>query len=285
MAPSVTCIVLNWNSKLYIEACLTSLLASEYEEVRFLVIDNASTDGSVEFINNHFPEISVIRNGTNLGFAGGNNVALAELDSEFAVLVNPDVTVEPDWLTNLILPLSDDQSIGIAGCKTYYPGGERLQHAGGFIEYPRATPGHHGLAEEDEGQYDNVTDVEYVTGAVFALRREVLRDVGLFDEGYFLYYEEADLCLRARNAGYRVVLNAEASAVHVESAVAMKGSRFFHVQMHTSRWRYLLKHYSIDSLVDETFPSERLWLDHITPDIRRAVSQAYRKNRQDLPFI
>lgn len=285
MAATVTCIVLNWNSRPHLESCLSSLLDSDYQEAQYVVVDNASIDGSVEFINQRFPMVEVIRNETNLGFAGGNNVALEELEGDFAVLVNPDVTVTKDWLANLIMPLSSDNQIGIAGCKTYYPGGKRLQHAGGYIEYPLAFPGHRGIDEEDEGQYDEMTDVEYVTGAVFVIRREVLDDIGLFDEGYFLYYEEVDLCNRARKAGYRVVINPVASAVHMESAVTQKGSRFYHNQMHRSRWRYLIKHYPIVTILEDTVPAESKWLRQVEPDIRSALLYAYRHTLTDLPSI
>ncbi|HET6444015.1 MAG TPA: glycosyltransferase family 2 protein [candidate division Zixibacteria bacterium] len=285
MLPSITCFVLNWNSQVYIGDCLSALLASEYENAEYIVIDNASTDGSVDFITQKYPSIKVIRNPTNLGFAGGNNVALQELESDFAVLINPDVIVSPGLISDLIAPLSADDRIGIAGCKTFYPGSKRIQHAGGYLEYPRGVPGHIGLEEEDAGQYDQIADVEYVTGAVFAVRRTMLDEIGLFDPEYFLYYEEADLCLRARNSGYRVIVVPGAGAEHIESAVANKGSRFFHNQLHTSRWRYLVKHYPIEGLITDTFPAEMAWLERLDPEVRSAASTSYRNTILNLPAI
>ncbi len=285
MNPTVTCIVLNWNSRDFLEDCLSSLLASDYDDAEYVVIDNASTDGSVEFVSQRFPSVKVIRNETNLGFAGGNNVGLQELASDFAVLINPDAIVNTGLVSDLVGSFRADDQIGIAGCKTYYPGSKRIQHAGGYIEYPRGAPGHIGLDELDEGQYEQLADVEYVTGAVFAIRRRLLDDVGLFDPGYFLYYEEADLCFRARKAGYRVVLIPSAGAEHIESAVARKGSRFFHNQLHTSRWRYLVKHYSVEGLIEDTFPAERIWLSKLDPVVRSAASYAYRNTILNLPSI
>ena len=285
MLPSITCFVLNWNSQVYIGDCLSALLASEYENAEYIVIDNASTDGSVDFITQKYPSIKVICNPTNLGFAGGNNVALQELESDFAVLINPDVIVSPGLISDLIAPLSADDRIGIAGCKTFYPGSKRIQHAGGYLEYPRGVPGHIGLEEEDAGQYDQIADVEYVTGAVFAVRRTMLDEIGLFDPEYFLYYEEADLCLRARNSGYRVIVVPGAGAEHIESAVANKGSRFFHNQLHTSRWRYLVKHYPIEGLITDTFPAEMAWLERLDPEVRSAASTSYRNTILNLPAI
>ncbi len=152
MRPTVTCIVLNWNSRDYLEDCLSSLLASEYDEAEYVVIDNASTDGSVEFISRRFPSVEVIRNETNLGFAGGNNVGLHEMESDIAVLINPDVIVSPGLVSDLVASFHADDQIGVAGCKTHYPGSRRIQHAGGYIEYPRGVSGHTGLDELDEGQ-------------------------------------------------------------------------------------------------------------------------------------
>jgi GT2 family glycosyltransferase len=285
MNPTVTIIVLNWNSKDYLEDCLSALLASEYEKVAIVLIDNGSTDGSLEFVSGRFPSVKVIRNEANLGFAGGNNVGLRDLVSDFAVLVNPDAVVNPRLISDLIASFQEDERIGIAGCKTYYPGSRRIQHAGGYLEYPRAVPGHFGIDELDEGQYDQLTDVEYVTGAVFAIRGQLLEDIGIFDPGYFLYYEEADLCRRALNGGYRVVLIPGGGAEHIESAVANKGSRFFHNQLHSSRWRYLAKHYPLDVLADDTMPAEKVWLEKLDPVVRSAASYAYRETILNLSAI
>ncbi len=226
-----------------------------------------------------------MRNKTNLGFAGGNNVGLKDLESDIAILVNPDVVVSQQLISTLAASFIEDERIGIAGCKTYYPGTKKIQHAGGTISYPRAEPGHYGIGQEDEGIYDQISDVEYVTGAVFAIRRKLLDEIGLFDSGYFLYYEEADICLRARNAGYRVVLVPAASAEHVESAVAKKGSQFFHNQINTSRWRYLLKHYQIDDLLKDTFPAEGEWITRLDPYVRAAALYAYQKTILNLHEI
>jgi len=277
MNPSVTCFVLNWNSKEYLENCLLSLLASDYENVAYVLIDNASTDGSMDHISQQFPSVKIIRNRTNLGFAGGNNVGLKELESDIAILVNPDVVVDAQMISTLAASFGEDEQIGIAGCKTYYPGTRQIQHAGGTVSYPRGEPDHFGLGQEDEGLYDTIADVEYVTGAVFAIKRKILEEIGLFDSGFFLYYEEADLCLRARNAGYRVVLVPNASAEHIESAVAKKGSQFFHNQIHTSRWRYLLKHYRIADLLEDTFPAESEWIMRLDPYVLAAAQYAYQK--------
>jgi hypothetical protein len=127
--------------------------------------------------------------------------------------------------------------------------------------------------------------VDYVIGAAMAVRRSLLMEIGLFDEGFFLYYEDADLCRRALAAGHRVVYEPRATAVHVESAVTVKGSFSYYQRFHAGRWRYLIKHSPADMLLDETFPAERAWLPQIDADERRAVSLAYLAVFHTLPDI
>lgn len=274
--PPVSLIVLNWNGRSYLQACLSSLLNLDYPHFSVQVVDNASSDDSVAFVQQRFPQVSLQRNARNLGFAGGNNVALRRLDTPFAVLVNPDVVVSPDWLRHLIEPMLAEETIGIAGCKLYYPGRKLLQHAGGYLTAPRAIPGHYGIGERDEGQHDAMRNVDYVIGGAIALRRRMLQQVGLFDEGYFLYFEDVDLCVRAHRAAYRVVYVPAAAAIHVESAVSQKNSPTYLRRFHTGRWRFLLKHYALDDILQKTIPAEQRWLATLPFSEREAAALAYR---------
>jgi len=283
--PHVSLIVLNWNGRQFLAESLSSLLELDYPDFSVLVVDNASTDGSVPFIRQHFPQVEVHCSKKNVGFAAGNNVGLCQVEADIVVLLNPDVVVSQDWLRKLVSPMLDDETIGIAGCKVYYPGGRRLQHAGGYVTYPQAMPGHYGLNEEDSGQYDALRDVDYVIGAALAVKRETLNEIGLLDEGFFLYFEDADLCMRARRASYRVVYVPEATLVHVESATTNKGSDVYLQHMHTSRWRFLLKHYDLDDILQNTIPAEQAWLTARALNERRAAARAYRTTLKNLPAI
>ncbi len=283
--PTFTAIILNWNGRAYLEACLTALLAQEYPIERVVLVDNGSTDDSVPFVRERFPTVTVLVNGGNVGFAAGNNVALRELTSDCALLLNPDVVLSPGCVAALSATLAADPTIAIAGCKLWYPDGQTLQHAGGYITRPQAMPGHYGVGERDAGQCDARRNVEYVIGAAAAVRQAALERFGLFDEGFFLYYEDGDLCARARAAGYRVVYEPQATAVHVESAVAVRGSFSYFQRFHTGRWRYLLKQFSAAELLDETLPAEMAWLERIDAGERRAVALAYVATRHALPDI
>ena len=283
--PTITIIILNWNGRQLLGDCLFAVMAQDYPRFQTILVDNNSSDDSVAFVKAHFPQVDVIENGANLGFAAGNNVALRQLQSEIAVLLNPDVTVSAGWLRNLVQPLLNDDRVGITGGKLHYPGGRTLQHAGGRLHFPQAIPTHDGIRELDEGQHDQERDAEYVIGAALALRSELLTQIGLLDEGFFLFYEDVDLCYRARQAGFRVVYVPSAVAIHVESATAGKGSPAYLSRFHISRWRFLLKHYRFEELVQDAIPAEQHWLGRISHLEHPAAIDAYQAARQALPQV
>ncbi|MFO7664573.1 MAG: glycosyltransferase family 2 protein [Chloroflexota bacterium] len=283
--PSITVIILNWNAKAYLGDCLAALENQTYQNFQVMLVDNGSTDGSVDFVRSHFPEISVYQTGRNLGFARGNNVALRYLKGDIAFVLNPDVVLAADCLDRVVTAMEADRTIGIAGCKLWYPGSELLQHAGGYVTRPRAIPGHFGVGEPDASQYNSIRDVDYVIGAAMAIRRETLITIGLFDATMFLYFEDVDLCTRARQADFRVVYLPTATAVHVESALAVKGSFAYLHRFHTGRWHYLLKHFSIDEITLATIPAEREWLNGTGLRDRQAARVAYQATLYNLQSI
>lgn len=282
--PTLVVCILNWNGRAWLADCLSALAAQTRPADAVILIDNGSTDDSVAFVRERFPDVMVRENGGNLGFAAGNNVVLRETEADLSVLLNPDVVLSPGCLAALEEAMTDP-AIGIAGCKLWYPGGEIIQHAGGFITAPRAMPGHYGIGERDAGQHEDPRDVDYVIGAALAVRRETLAAVGLMDEGYFLFFEDADLCARARQAGFRVVYRPEATGIHVESATAAPGSLAYLQRFHSGRWRYLLKHFTVEMILNETIPAEAAWLDQLGAAERRAAGLAYLATRRKLPEI
>ena len=283
--PGVSLIVVNWNGRAYLEGCLTSLLALDYPDFSVVVVDNASTDGSADVVRYAFPQVGLICSPVNLGYGAGANLALRTCSADFAVVLNTDIIVPPDWLAHLMAPLREDPTIGIAGCKMYYPDGRKIQHAGGYITPPQAWPGHYGLGEEDWGQVDALRDVDYVIGAALALRRRTWTQIGLFDKGYFLYYEDVDLCLRAWRAGERVVYVSDAWLTHLESATTVKDSPAYLERFSIGRWRFILKHYDPAQILNESIPAERVWLTQCSPAERQAAATAYRATLEVLSEI
>lgn len=284
--PLVSLVIVNWNGRLYLEDCLKSLWALDYPDYEILLVDNGSTDDSVAFVQNTFPQVKIHRTRHNLGFAAGSDVGILLSKGKLVVLLNPDVIVRPDWLRNLVEGMFADEAVGIGGGKAYYPDGHTLQHAGGFIEAPLAIGNHYGIGEIDKGQFDRRREVDYVMGAAFGIKRSVLDQIGLLDVGYFLYYEETDLCFRAQRAGYRVLYIPDAVLIHVGAGTSSEGDYAYFRHYHTSRLRFLLKNYSVSQFLNETFPVEYEYLSRsLCCDERRGLSTAYEITLLTLPGI
>ncbi len=221
------------------------LSLSDYPRLEIVVVDNASDDNSAEAARAAAAEfgleIKLLPLASNAGCAGGNNIGWRESRGEIVMFLNPDAEVRPDCIGELVRPLIEDSSVGATGAKIYWPGGVTIQHAGGRL-YPNAMTDHWGKGEEDRGQYDIPRDVDYVTGAAFAVRRCLLERLDGFDEDYFpAYYEETDLCLRIRRLGSRIRYIPSAVLDHHESVTLGAGSRGFRRMYHRMRMRFIWK--------------------------------------------
>ena len=257
-SPSVTVLILNWNGQSLLSQCLSTLLALDYPAYRLIVVDNGSTDNSVELVKAEFPGVDIIEHGRNLGFGRGFNEAIRQLlgDEDILVLLNNDVFVYPDWLAHLVTPFADP-AVGVAGCKLLYPDVKRIQHAGAELLYPLAMSRHFFYGEVDKGQADEQRDVPYVTGAALAVRRALVDDSGLFDEMFSpFYFEEVDLCYRVRASGYRVLYVPRATAIHQESYSTRKRKETLSHPFHRNRLQFVLKHYTVEELRDDFVPAE-----------------------------
>jgi GT2 family glycosyltransferase len=278
-------IILVWNGMDYLEACLDSVLTQEFASFEVVVVDNGSCDGSTEFVAGHYPQVRLIRNERNLGFAVGNNIGLEAASGEILVLLNQDTQVHAGWLEALVGTF-DDPTIGIAGCKLLYPGGT-IQHAGGYEYGPRGESGHLGRYAQGDGGVDQLLDVEFVTAAALAISRTALERVGALDEGFSpAYYEDNDWCLRARRQGFRVVYQPLAVATHYEST-STDASRFSRsVAFHQGRVRFVLKHQTTEQLQREFGPAESAWLQTVNNrDELRAARRAYMNALLALPSL
>jgi GT2 family glycosyltransferase len=260
-----------WNGREYLSDCLGAVLAQEYLNVEVIAVDNASTDGSADFIAEHYSQVCVIRNERNLGFAGGCNVGLEAAQGDVLVLLNQDTVVRPNWLSAFIETFEEQGDVGVLGAKILKPDGITLSHAGGYLEWPLALGQHVGADEVDHGQYDTVTDVEYVTGASLAIRRETLDEVGLLDERFYpAFYEDVDLCWRARQADWRVSYQPQAVAIHDEASSTRHHWLSRHYYHYRNRLLFLFKHFSNSEILREFIPAEKERLLHLPPDELRA---------------
>lgn len=268
-------IVLAWNGMAYLQDCLDAVLAQEYPDFEVIVVDNASTDGSAEFVAARYPQARLLRQPQNLGFAGGNNVALSAATGEVLILLNQDTAVHPGWLRALVGALEADPSIGVAGAKALYPDGT-IQHAGGQIGM-RGEGSHIGWHQRDSGNFDRMLDMDYVTGASLAIRRTVVNRIGGLDEGFSpAYYEDVDWCYRARQAGFRVVVAPEATLVHREASLAAPPGYDLMLLVNRNRLRFVLKHWPLERLQREFAPAERAWLEGLREGAESMVAAVQR---------
>ncbi len=236
MQKKVYIIILNWNGKDDALECIKSLKKINYGNYKIIAVDNGSSDGSVFEIKEKHPEITIIENKKNLGFAGGNNAGIKYAinnGTDYVLLINNDTIVEEDFLDKLVKAGESDKKIGILGSKIcYYDEPEIIWSAGGNVNWLKNKGVHIGLNEIDEGQYDKIKEVDYLTGCCLLIKREVIEKIGALSEDYFLYYEDTDFSLRARNAGYKCVYVPSAKIYHKVSRSTKPGS-FSYVYYHT----------------------------------------------------
>ena len=257
----VSIVVLTWNGLEDTKACLQSLAASRGPQVEIVVADNGSSDGTVEYLRS-VQGIRTIFNGNNLGFVKGNNIALQSIESNRDVILLNNDTVVRDlaWIRKLQESAYRAEDIGVVGCRIRRLGSDILQHAGTFM--PDLTYWGQQIAggEKDINQYSRDHDVEGVVFACVYLKRSVLKRVGFLDEAYFSYFEDSDYCLKARAAGFRIVVCGALTIEHREhgasAANAVDVAEMFGASQKTFRrkWKRVLdERYSLDITWHSTF--------------------------------
>lgn len=214
MKPAV--VVPNWNGKDFLSDCIDSLL-SQTMACQIVVVDNGSTDGSKETVRDRYPQVELIERDRNYGFVGGVNPGITwaiQHDCEYVALFNNDAVAEPDWLKRLVACAEAHPRVGIVTGKFLQFGDrERLDSTGDFYSvwgypFPR------GRGEIDQGQYDQLTEVFGASGGASLYRVSMLRQIGLFDQDFFAYYEDVDLSFRAQLAGWGIRFEPTAKAYH-----------------------------------------------------------------------
>ena len=220
--PEVCIVVLNWNGREDTLACLESVHRIAYPNTHVILADNGSTDGALAAVAERFPSVQLIDNGSNLGFAAGNNSAIAAaLDggAEFIFLLNNDTIVDTGIVSAFVQAAHDIPGGGIFGGKIYlHSDPKRLWYAGGYWDPRTLSFGEHGAGQVDDGQFDKLTETEWVIGCAMFIRASVFRRVGLLEPKFFLNNEELDFCSRAQRAGFTCVFVPAAVLWHKVSA-------------------------------------------------------------------
>ncbi len=207
--PKAAIVILNWNGKEDTIECLESVTKVDYPLFEIVVVDNGSTDGSTQAIRGLFPDVTLIVNEENLGYAGGNNIgiryALAE-GFDYVCLLNNDTIVDPNFLGFLVDAAEADPKVGMVGPTIcYFDKPNTIWSAGGRIDWSRGLPSLRGLDEVDKGQYREVAKVDYVTGCAMLVKLAMAENIGLLDSRFFTYFEEVEWCVRATRSGFKIL--------------------------------------------------------------------------------
>ncbi len=220
--PEVCVIILNWNNPKDTLECINSVNKLDYENINLIVVDNGSTDDSKKIIQNNFQKIALIESQTNLGYAGGNNLALkSELSkkSRYFLILNNDVILAQDAISHLVSAILSETNTGFATPMVLeYDKPDRIFSLGGMIDWKRAETIRLHAGEQVNKQDWRSEDVDFASGSALFFDRRVIDTVGMMDESYFLYFEETDWCIRARKAGISIVTVPDSKVWHKVSA-------------------------------------------------------------------
>jgi hypothetical protein len=215
--PTISVIIVNWNRRNLLRACLASLDARQGASFEVILVDNGSTDGSVEMAAS-YPGIRIIKNSENRGFCAANNQGIHIARGEFIALLNNDAEAAPGWLAALLRAFQNRPDVGMAASKILvYEDPTRIDKAG-HLMYPDGQNRGRGTGSLDDGQYDRMEEVLWPDGCAAMYRGSMLRQIGGFDEDFFAYADDAELGLRARIAGWRCLYVPDAVVRHHRGA-------------------------------------------------------------------
>ena len=256
----IALVILHFNNKDLTLGCLNSIknLVIKGFSLEVIIIDN-SLKNELLNLRSKFKEFVFLNPEKNLGFTGGNNLGLKkalEDGADYLFIVNNDTILDKNLLINLLKEMDSDQSIGILGPKIYFaPGyefhqekykptdeGKVIWYAGGLIDWQNILASHRGVDEIDKGQYEQKIETDFVSGCAMFVKREVFDKVGLFDDKYFLYWEDVDLCTRVKKANFKVMFFPQAKVWHANAGSSEVGGSLHDYYMTRNRMLFGLRY-------------------------------------------
>lgn len=219
-SPKVSVVVVNYNGKKYLNACFSSLENQTYHDFEVILVDNASTDSSVEYVKAHFSSVRVIENPKNYGFAKGNNIGIREANGDLIATLNNDTEVTPGWVEELIRSLNSDENVGMCASKMLFMKNRKMINSTGICISRSGACWDRGMFESDNGQYESIEEVFGPCAGAAMYRKSMLEEIGLFDEDFYAYMEDADLAFRGRLAGWKCLYVPRAVVYHVHGGTA-----------------------------------------------------------------
>jgi GT2 family glycosyltransferase len=249
----VSIIIVNWNTRELLSQCLQSVYASRTtKEIEVWVVDNGSTDGSVEMVRENYPQANLTVNEKNVGFAHANNQAIKRSSGDTVLLLNPDTVVDQDAIDNLFHFLESNSDVGVVGPRLLNPDRSLQESA-----YPEPTLfrefwrmfhldkfNYYAEYPMDKWPNDQVREVDVLMGACLLIRRKIFDQVGFMDEDFFIYSEEVDLCTRIRDYGWRLFWYPAATVVHYGGQSTQQVQQEMFLQLYQGKIQYFRKHRS-----------------------------------------
>lgn len=244
----VSVVILNWNSRGFLLDCIASVLAQTYSAIELIVMDNDSSDDSIDLIRSHHPDLPVVVNDSNLGFARAHNKGICATDGEFYMPLNPDVILSANFVAEMVKAVRLTDDIGAVSGKIYFSdenGPTNRIFSTGHLLTKNRKSANRGYKREDTGKYDQIDYIFGPNGACPLCRRLLLEDVQMdgqyFDESFFLYGEDYDLCWRAQLLGWRCIYTPHAVAYHYSRGTGGFDSPFIQYQFARNHYMTILK--------------------------------------------
>ena len=248
-APLVTIVIICWNNKRYLEDCLSSVLSQIYPNIEVFLADNASSDGSADYVRRNFPSITVIQNERNLGFAEGNNVAMRQAKGKYIFTLNPDTKMNNNCIEELVKVAERDKDIGSCSPKILlFDDPKRINSAGGDMVLRTGDNIARGFYSIDDGRYDKEEEVFGSSASASFYRKKVLNKVGLFDKDLFTYYEDVDMNWRFKLAGWKCIYVPNAIVYHHHAGTLDDYNPIKIFYLHRNKLYVILKNYPLKLL-------------------------------------
>jgi len=261
-SPLVSIIIVNYNGEKFLKKCLSSIKRQTYSDFEIIIVDNGSTDGSVKFVKREYlGSVRLIENSQNLGFGKGNNQGIMISKGEYVALLNNDTEVEPNWLSELVKVAQSDKRIGMCASKIILGDNQAQIDAAGHLIYPDGLNRGRGHREKDVGQYDIKEEVLFPSACAAIYSRDMLDEIGLFDEDFFAYGDDTDIGIRARLMGWKCIYVPTAVVYHYHSATLGNYAPLKAYLVERNRVWVLLKYFPFSTIiVSPYFTLQRLIL-------------------------
>ncbi|MBI3485316.1 glycosyltransferase family 2 protein [Candidatus Daviesbacteria bacterium] len=221
----IAIVILNYKLKDLTLNCINSVLKSSYKNLQTIVVDNNSED-NLEVAISKINDVIFIQSGSNLGFTGGYNLGIKkalDLNSDYIFILNPDTTIQKNTIEELFKK-AEKYDVAIVSPKIYFSDSRTIWYAGGKFDKANVLGSHIGVDQKDFGQFDQDSETDFATGAAMLVKKDVFDGIGLFDERYFMYYEDSDFCFRAKKAGFKIMYVYSGVVYHLNAQSTGLGS-------------------------------------------------------------